>query len=181
MDPSVAGPDPLDDVIDRLAQHGVRYFAGGTGHRLDVPPPIASLLLDLARSPSARLRAALAALLPRHPEYAPTAEAVALDLPLGDPARETLLLSVVAAAALQAEWGFSLDIYLPSSPRIDAGRLCGELRLPAPKEDFGRPCLQAASARLAANDNFPTDYTGDWRHAARRLLSQLGRDALRDS
>jgi hypothetical protein len=88
-----------------------------------------------------------------------------------------LLLSILVAAALQSEWSFALDLYLPSQARIEADHLAAQLGLPSPRQDFGRPCL-AAAARLLRNDNlFPVNYQADWESAARRLLSQLAKEA----
>lgn len=166
-----------DGLVDRLAAHDIRYLmgpSGGSATRVD--PSIAALALDLARSEHARLRDALIALLLRHPKEAPEVEAAGR-LSHHDPAGRLLLLSLVVASALQSEWGFSLKLYLPHCVPIEVDRLCAELRLPPPGQDFGRPC-QAAAARLLRRDApFPYNYETGWEDVVRRLLAQLARDA----
>lgn len=164
------------DLISRLASHDIRYFAGDEG-LVERPAALKPLFVDLALASNARLRAALVALLLRHPEYAPSAAKVARGLPHGDVARRRLLLSIVVAAALQSEWSFSLDIYLPVGRRIDAEGEALELGLPSPAEDYGRGCLAEASRLEGEDDIFPVNYVADWENAARRLLVQLAREA----
>lgn len=166
----------IDDLINRLAGHGVRYLALDDDRHESAPGPLRPLLNELARVSNSRLRGALVALLLLHPEYASTAEAVADSLPVDDPARRLLLLSVVVAAALQREWCFTLDLYLPHRPRIDAEGLAARLCLPSPCLDFGRPCLVAAAQLLRKDDDFPFNYEADWENAARRLMAQLIHD-----
>lgn len=166
-----------DDLINRLASHGVRYFAAHDDGHESAPAPLTPLIEELARACSSRLRGALVALLLRHPEYASRAEAVAGSLPAGDPTRRLLLLSVAVAAAPQCEWGFTLDLYLPDRPRIDAGSVAEQLDLPPPCQDYGRPCLVAAARLLREGDSFPYNYEADWENAARRLMAQLVREA----
>lgn len=48
---------------------------------------------------------------------------------------------MLIAAALQAMWAFSLDLYLPGWSRIDAGALTERLHVPSPNEDYGRSML----------------------------------------
>ena len=169
--------DRDDDLVDRLASHGIRYFDGGSGQDISPAAPLAPLLTDLARSPNSRLRWAIIALLLRHPEHAPLTETVARDLPGDDPTRRLLLLGVVVAAALQSEWSFTLDLYLPHRPRIQADHLATEFGLPSPRQDYGRPCLTAAAQLLRQGSVFPFNYQDDWENAAHRLLAQLVREA----
>jgi hypothetical protein len=96
-----------------------------------------------------------------------------------DPARRLLLVSIVVAAALQNEWGFSLDLYLPEADRIAADQVAAELGLPSPAEDFGRPCLRATSRMLQRNAPFPFNFESGWEDSVHRLLSQLKRSASR--
>lgn len=174
-------PEPekgeLHDLVNRLASHSIHYFAVYADRHASAPAPLAPLLEDLARVPSSRLRSALVALLLRHPEYASTVQAVAGGIPADDSTRRLLLLSVVVAAALQCEWRFTLDLYLPDRPRIDAESSAALLGLPSPWQDFGRPCLAAAGRLLREGEVFPYNYEADWENAARRLMAQLVADA----
>jgi hypothetical protein len=176
--------DAWRDLVDRVAAHGIRFLMGGSYEEGQASPyagpedvPLAPLLLDLVRAPEARLRNALIALFLRHPEYIAAAESTARGLASEDPSRRLLLVSIVVAAALQHEWGFSLGLYLPNQTRIEAERLATELGLPSPADDFGRPCLVAAAQLLRARDPFPFNHEADWRDAAHRLLAQLAREA----
>jgi hypothetical protein len=166
-----------DDLIDRLASHDIRYLQGGGRQHISSAAPLAPLLTDLARATSSRLRSSLIALLLRHPGHAPAAEAAARDLAAEDSAGRLLLLSIVVAAALQNEWSFSLDLYLPSQVRLEADHLAAHFGLPPPRQDFGRPCLAAAAHLLRKDCLFPVNYEADWENAARRLLSQLAQEA----
>lgn len=168
------------DLIERLAVHDIHYLMGD-GSR-DEPPlrgetPLGRLYLDLAHSDHARLRDAIIALLLRHPEHARHAEMAARELPVDDPTRRLLLVSVVVAAALQREWSFTLDLYLPDKTRIAADQLARELDLPRPTEDYGRPCIASAAKLLRQDAQFPFNYEVGWEDAARRLRAQLIQDA----
>ncbi len=166
-----------DNLIIHLAGHDIRYFDGEDCATESPVAPVGPLLVGLARARSSRLRTAIVALLLRHPEYAPTAETVARDLPVDDPARRLLLLSIVIAGALQSEWAFTLDLYLPDQRRIQAEHLANELGATSPRQDYGRPCLAAASRIQGNDDSFPVNYQADWENAAHRLRAQLVREA----
>jgi len=176
------------DLVGRLARLGIHYFAtspslpGSSEHASSNDAgdeALVPLILDLARSRHAHLRDALIALLLRHPVATEAARSAAGRLAASDPARQFLLLSVVVAAALQREWAFTLDIYLPNQPTIEADDLAAQLELPSPDEDYGRPCLMAVANALAGVASFPFNYRAGWEGAARRLLAQLRQDAHR--
>ncbi len=166
-----------NDLVNGLACYDVRYLMGGSGSSArDVKPPVATLALELAGSRHARLRDALIALLLRHSELTPAIEKTARGCN-DEPVRRLLHLSLVVAAALQQEWGFTLALYLPEQTAIEADQLCEEFGIPKPAEDFGRPCLRAV-ARLLRNDApFPFNYEAGWEDTVRRLLVQLVREA----
>jgi hypothetical protein len=173
-----------DDLVARLAAHDIRYLMGGAG--LEQGPAavrdlnegsLASLVLDLAHAPEARLRDALSVLFLRHPEAVPTAQATAQALPEDDPARRLILVSIVVASALQREWSFSLGLCLPEWEWIEAGKLAEALGLPSPDSDFGRPCLRAAGGLLRAGAPFPSNYEAGWEGGIQRLLAQLRSEA----
>ncbi|PZR98745.1 MAG: hypothetical protein DLM70_16670 [Chloroflexi bacterium] len=62
-----------------------------------------------------------------------------------------LLVRLVVTAALQREWGFAFNLYLPDHVQTEADHVAVELRLPPPGEDFGHPCLSAAARLLRHN------------------------------
>jgi hypothetical protein len=169
-----------DDFVDRLKVLDVDYLSGGsvwdgrpsryTGPQ-DVQIP--DLITDLAHAPHPRLRDALVALLFRHPEYAPTAREVAAGMPREDRARLILLAGILAAAALRRAWKFTLDIYLPGQPSIDADGIAAALGVPSPADDYGRACLRALSALLARDQPFPFDYMRAWEDVAEHILDGL--------
>ena len=168
-----------DDLVDRLRGLDVGYLSGGsawdgqpscyTGPQ-DVQIP--DLISDLVHAPHPRLRDALVALLFRHPEYAPTAHEVAAGMPREDRVRLVVLASVLAAA-LRRAWKFTLDIYLPGQPSIDADGIAAELGVPSPAGDYGRACLRALSALLARDQPFPFDYMRAWEDVAEHILDGL--------
>jgi hypothetical protein len=168
------------DLVNRLAAHDIRYLIAAGGSDNSIPAraaaPIAPLVLDLARTPDARLQAALIAFLLRHPEHAAEAESVGRDLPTDDPARRLISVSLVAASALQSNWSFALGLYLGRQPRIEADHIARELGLPLPSIDFGRPALHAAADLLRNGAPFPFNYEADWDNAIYRLLDQLARE-----
>ncbi len=176
---TVAEPEdsPENDLIDRLMSHDICYF-NGDSRALDRPTaPLAALLIDLVRSRNSRLRSALLALLLRHPEHASIAETVARNFPAGDPAGRLLLLAVLAAAALQSEWSFTFNLYLPGQKRIEVDHLAVEFGLPLPRQDHGRTCLRGAAEQLRKDGIFPVNYVADWENAAHRLIAQLVQEA----
>ena len=173
-----------DDLVDRLRVLDVGYLSGGSAwdgrpSRYTGPQDvqIPDLISDLAHAPHPRLRDALVALLFRHPEYAPTARKVAARMPREDRARLILLASILAAAALRRAWMFTLDIYLPGQPAIDADGIAAELGVPFPATDYGRACLRALSALLARDQPFPFDYARAWEGVAEHILDGLRRQA----
>jgi hypothetical protein len=180
FDATAAGLAHRDDLIDRLRAHGIAYLGGGSAwagrgsdYRSAQDAPVPPLLEDLLRSDDSRLRTAVVALLFRHPEYAEVAKALAIRGPHTDRPSLLLAISVVAAAALQRMWAFSLDLYLPGWVAIDPGPLIAMLGVPPPEEDYGRAALDALEARLRAEDPFPTAYRTAWEDVARHVLDDL--------
>lgn len=173
-----------DDLVDRLKALDIRYLSGGSawegrssGYSSAQDVSITQLIADLAQAPHPRLRDALVALLFRQPQYAATARSVAATL--GDEQRTRLLIlaSIVAAAALQQAWKFTLDIYLPRRSSIEADDLAAELGVPAPHVDYGRASLRNLSILLARDQPFPFDYARGWEDAAEHVLDYLRTEA----
>lgn len=183
IDASAAEESARDDLVDRLRVHDVHYIGGGSQWRGAASPyrspaeaPAARLIGNLAVSADARLRDAIVALLLRHPAYTPDAlEAARLVT-----GRRRLLVeaSIVAAAALQSTWVFSLDLYMPGWQRIDADALAARLAVPLSREDYGRPALEALSDELNSGEPFAVDHVGAWEDVARHVLDDLREEAL---
>jgi hypothetical protein len=89
-----------DNLIARLAEHGITYITGG--HPLETPlvaniyapkdrALIVQLIADLVDAPSVRLVDSIVALLSRHPDYAPLAREVLGRLSPADQRSRSLL------------------------------------------------------------------------------------------
>lgn len=175
-----------DDLIDRLRAHDIRYLGGGSAwsgrqsaYTSAQDVPVGPLLDALARSGDPRIRTAIVALLLRHPEYAGTAERLAHAPRAASGTARLLAVCILAAAALQRMWKFSLDLYLPGWSEIDATRLARELGVPLPMEEYGRATLEALEALLQAGDPFPTAYRAAWEDVGRHVLDDM-REEQRD-
>ncbi len=173
-----------DDLVDRLAVYDVRYLTGGSTWDGRASPyheqagvPLQALILDLARAPQARLRDALVALLFRHPEAAPVALDVAANLVSDARLRLIVRASILAAAALRRHWSFVVGIYLPGQPVIAADDVAGELGVPSPDLDYGRPCLTSVADLLRAGQPFPFAYERGWHDVAEHVLEGLRTEA----
>jgi len=175
-----------DDLVDRLRVHDTHYIGGGSAWRGATSPytsppdaPVQQLLADLVVSADARLRTAAVALLLRHPEYAGDA-LDALDAANGLASRPRLLIetSILAAAALQSMWAFSLNLYMPGWIPIDGDKLAEWLGVPSPHEDYGRATLDALDGLLNYDSPFPTDHVGAWQDVGRHVLDDLREEAL---
>jgi hypothetical protein len=168
-----------DALIDQLHAHDVHYLGGGNGpaagHATDART-IDVLVSALAQSGDARLRTALVALLFRHPEYAEAA------LRTGAAAKDTrvarwIAASILAAAALQRAWAFSLDLYLPGWQPIQADALVRRLRVPPPEDDYGRATLMALDRLLTDDNQTPPDYFSAWEDVGRHAIADLRQEA----
>jgi len=172
-----------DDLVDRLRVHDIRYIGGGSAwHGVTSPyvsptdAPVRQLLADLVVREDARLRAADVALLLRHPEYAGDAVNAANGL-TGRP-RLLIETSILAAAALQSTWAFSLNLYIGGWMPIDGDKLAEQLGVPSPHEDYGRATLGALDGLLNRSAPFPMDHVGAWQDVGRHVLDDLCEEAL---
>jgi hypothetical protein len=95
-----------EKLVAELELLGIRYLSRQTIYRAKNVRPPEDLLADLIQQPSARVRAAVIAVLLVHPEYADTVPTALLNLP----AREqwTLRLFYVAAVLMQRAFAESL-------------------------------------------------------------------------
>jgi hypothetical protein len=167
--------DARDTLIERLRAAGVRYLGGGHDSLPYPPPcvePVETLILGLAQSRDPRLRTALVALLLHKPEIAPRATRLAYGL-IDRQLAQYLDVCVLAAAALQRTWAFSLDIYTPGWLPINVDPLAHSSGVALPSEDYGRATLLALDRLLAADDPLPPDYYGAWEDVGRHVLDDL--------
>lgn len=89
-------------LVAELELLGISYLSRHTSHRAERVRPPDVLLTDLVRQPSARVRAAVIAVLLAHPDYA---EAVPAALERTEPPEHrTLQLFYTAAVLLQQEY-----------------------------------------------------------------------------
>ncbi len=165
-----------DRLASALAQLGIRYLPADA----DATPEITGqeLLRELVSCGDPRLQDAAVALLLLQPELARVVET---DAALDAEPRRRLAVTVVVAASLQREWKFSLDIYAPDRPWIDAPPLAIRLGLPDPAEDFGRAALHAAGDLLREEQEFPFNYEEGWEHAVKCLIRQRARELTRQN
>ena len=162
---------PYDDLIDQVHLFGLHYLGGGTRRRRRVWPPHL-LLRSLATNSEPRLQLAVVALLIHRPMLAAQAQALANH---ADDAALSLHLqtSILAAAALQRMWAFSLDLYQPGWQAIETSALARELHVRPPEEDFGRATLRDLDRLLAGGDPLPPDYIGAWEDVGRHVIDDL--------
>ena len=111
-------------LVAELELLGIRYLSRHTSDRAERVRPPDVLLADLVRQPSARVRAAVIAVLLAHPEYA-KAMPVALEQ-LRPAERRTLRLFYTAAVLLQQEYAgrlrpFVTGQWLPDQFAVDLG------------------------------------------------------------
>lgn len=143
--------DDWHRLVDDLRQYGVRFLSGGFQAGEAAPadglsPAVApeELIARISRSDEPRLRRALVAVLLLHPEIAPAVRRVARRLTPNE--RERLIHTYVAAVYLQQNWRTRLHRYLGEQAQLPPFWI-DELRLPAPKERFGRAGLAALAER----------------------------------
>ena len=151
-------------LVAELELLGIRYLSRHTSDRAERVRPPDILLADLVRQPSARVRAAVIAVLLAHPEYA---EAMPAALKRLQPAeRRTLRLFYTAAVLLQREYAEQLRAFVAEQWLPD--RFAADLGLPdaaSPRERLvalGRQHRQQAQAYV--------NWVGTYENVVRRLL-----------
>ena len=124
-------------LVAELELLGVHYLSRHTSERAGSVRPPDALLADLVRQPSARVRAAVIAVLLAHPEYSDAVPAALERLRPGE--RLTLRLFYTAAVLLQQEHGERLQ------PFVTGCRLPDRFAA-----DLGLPDVASPGERLAA-------------------------------
>lgn len=157
-------------LVAELGLLGIRYLSRQTAFQPAKVRTREALLADLVRQPSARVRAAVIAVLLSHPEYA---EAVPTALErLGPSDRLTLQSFYAAAVLLQQEHAHRLRPFvttgwrwLPSLGRVSTG-------WDLPSEGTPREKLAALGREHRRRAQEMVNWAGTYEQVARQLLRQ---------
>ena len=155
-----------EKLVAELELAGVRYLSRQTAYQATGIRPPASLMADLIRQPSARVRLAVIAVLLSHPEYAESIPAALMRL--SSPEQMTLRLLYTAACLTQREYADRLRRFVADGGRWLPELFSGELGLPAegtPRERLA--ILGEAHRRLTGT---AVNWAGTYRNVAERLL-----------
>ena len=157
-----------EELVAELELLGVRYLSRQSSYQASRVRPPEALLADLVRQPSARVRAAVIAVLLAHPEYA-DAVPVALEQ-LHSAERLTLQSFYAAAVLLQEEHADRLRSFLGSRwrPLPNLREATPQLNLP----DEGSPSERLAwlGREHQRWSGTMVNWTGSYEQVARRLL-----------
>lgn len=164
-DKALSGPESEEErIVAELESLGIRYLSRRTSAQARHVRPPDVLLADLVRQPSARVRAAMIAVLLVHPEYA---GAVPDALKRLRPAEQpTLRLFYTAAVLLQREYAERLRAFV--SGRRLPDQFAGELGLPAGATDRER--LLILGQRNRQQTCVSANWVGTYENVVHRLL-----------
>lgn len=157
-------------IVAELGLLGIRYLSRQTAFQPTRVRPPQVLLADLVRQPSARVRAAVIAVLLSHPEYA---EAVPAALERLDPSeRFTLQLFYAAAVLLQQEYAHLLRPRVAREWRWlpDLSRTLMEWDMPS--EGTPREKLAALGREHRRRAQEAVNWSGTYEQVANQLLRQ---------
>jgi hypothetical protein len=155
-------------LVAELEMLGIRYLSRHTLDQAEGVRPPDVLLADLVQQPSARVRAAVIAVLLAHPEYAEAMPAALARLQAAE--RLTLRLFYTAAALLQQEYGEQLRNFVVCQQLPD--RFATDLGLPpvtSPREQ-----LAALGQRHQQETQVDVNWVGTYESVVRRLLRSWG-------
>jgi hypothetical protein len=162
---ALSGPEGEEErIVAELESLGIRYLSRHTPAPAGSVRPPDALLADLVRQPSARVRAAVIAVLLAHPEYA-TAIPKALEK-LASPERLTLRLFYTAAVLLQQEHTARLQRFAAINQLPD--RFSAELGLPESASPHER--LAALGQQHKRRTRTHVNWTGTYESVAHHLL-----------
>lgn len=167
LEPKVAEEEV---VVAELGLLGIRYLSRNTAFQPDRVRPPEALMADLVRQPSARVRAAVIAVLLSHPAYAEAVPAALERLSSGE--RLTFQSFYAAAVLLQQEHADRLRPFVARRWRWlpDPGRIAPGWASPTggtPREKLTALGLEhRRRAREAVN------WTGTYEQVVRQLLRQ---------
>jgi hypothetical protein len=151
-------------LVAELELLGIRYLSRHTSDRAERVRPPDILLADLVQQPSARVRAAVIAVLLAHPEYAKAVPAALQQLRPTE--RRTLRLFYTAAVLLQQEYAGRLRAFVAGQRLPD--RFAVDLGLPdaAPP----RERLAALGRQHRQQTQVYVNWVGTYESVAHRLL-----------
>ena len=151
-------------VVAELELLGIRYLSRHTSDRAERVRPPDVLLADLVRQPSARVRAAVIAVLLMHPEYAEAVPAALQQLRPSE--RRTLRLFYTAAVLLQQEHAERLRAFVAGQRLPD--RFAVDLGLPDTASSRER--LAALGRQHRQQTQAYVNWVGTYESVVRRLL-----------
>jgi hypothetical protein len=162
-----------DTLTAELSQLGIRYFTYGKYDAISQPRPPSQLMAALIRHPSARVRAAVIAVLLAHPEFAVHVPA-ALQY-LSSPERKMLRFFYTAAYLLQQQYACELQRITRSSlspmPDLFSTQI-GLTRAGPPQER-----LKELALICQRDTNVVINWVGTFEHAAQQLLRRWEAEA----
>jgi hypothetical protein len=155
-----------DRIVAELERLGIRYLSRENGEAAAQPWPPATLLADLMRQPSARVREAVIAVLLLHPTYAQAIPAAVAQLP--EPEQMALRFYFTAAVLLQRQYADVLRPRLAKPWHWLPDLFSHELGVPgrgAPRER-----LERLGAAHRARTGRAVNWTGTYENVARKLI-----------
>ncbi len=163
-----------EKLVAELDLLGIRYLSRQTTYRARRVRPPESLLADLIRQPSARVRAAAIAVLLSHPEYADAVPAALEQLDSEE--RLTLRSFYAASVLLQLEYADRLRSFQAAQWRLLP-------KLPQAMDDLNLPTQGTPRARLSAlgeeqrrRTRTVANWAGTYEQVAGQLLRQWETD-----
>lgn len=159
-----------ENLVAELSLLGIRYLSHQTPLQASGVRPAEMLLADLVRQPSARVRAAVIAVLLSHPEYAEAVPAALRRLPPA--ARLTLQSFYVAAMLLQQQHAHRLRPFLATrwQPLPELPEALVEFDLPAGGTPGER--LVALGREHRRRGRAAVNWVGTYEQVASQLLRQ---------
>jgi hypothetical protein len=155
-----------DQIVAELERLGIRYLSRENGEPLSELRPPATLLADLMRQPSARVREAVIAVLLLHPTYARVVPVALTQLPKSE--QLALRFYFTASVLLQREYADLLRPHLPEPwqwlPDLFSQEL-GVLGEGAPRER-----LEYLGAAHRARSGSVVNWTGTYENVAHKLI-----------
>lgn len=158
-----------ETLVAALRDRGVDYLTPSDA-KLGFPIDDASLIVNLAAHPEARLRQALIALFLLQPELAPLVPRLRNELD-SHAARE-LVAYYMAALYLQTMWRTRLGFYLKANAVLP-DYFSIELALPAASEEYGKVGLHALADWHASQSTFRFNHLSAYEGVADLLFQSL--------